>query len=147
MLWCDIFVNCKWVATRWQLYNTHLRTNSTQNDTKFENNTKITTQRKIVHQVGFIYKIMSNQFSSCGPSHAFTRCTAVQRASVAVTACSITDGCRYLPQARQKNAGVSTYIRPRSLFPDSFGFFIHQKSYYPALQAYSLRYRKWITKI
>ena len=30
----DIFVNCKWVATRWQLYNTHLHTNSTQNDTK-----------------------------------------------------------------------------------------------------------------
>jgi hypothetical protein len=30
----DIFVNCKWVATRWQLYNTHLHTNNTQNDTK-----------------------------------------------------------------------------------------------------------------
>jgi hypothetical protein len=23
----DIFVNCSWVATRWQLYNTHLHTN------------------------------------------------------------------------------------------------------------------------
>ena len=34
MIWYDIFVNCKWVATRWQLYNTHLHTNSTQNDTK-----------------------------------------------------------------------------------------------------------------
>ena len=30
----DIFVNCNWVATRWQLYNTHLHTNNTQNDTK-----------------------------------------------------------------------------------------------------------------
>jgi hypothetical protein len=29
-----IFVNCKWVATRWQLYNTHLHTNNTQNNTK-----------------------------------------------------------------------------------------------------------------
>jgi hypothetical protein len=30
----DIFVNCSWVATRWQQYSTHLHTNSTQNDTK-----------------------------------------------------------------------------------------------------------------
>jgi hypothetical protein len=30
----DIFVNCNWVATRWQRYNTHLHTNSTQNDTQ-----------------------------------------------------------------------------------------------------------------
>jgi hypothetical protein len=29
----DIFVNCSWVATRWQLYSTHLHTDSTQNDT------------------------------------------------------------------------------------------------------------------
>jgi hypothetical protein len=29
-----MFVNCSWVATRWQLYNTHLHTNNTQNDTK-----------------------------------------------------------------------------------------------------------------
>jgi hypothetical protein len=28
----DTFVNCKWVASRWQLYSTHLHTNSTQND-------------------------------------------------------------------------------------------------------------------
>jgi hypothetical protein len=33
----DIFFNCKWVASRWQLYNTHLHTNNTQNDKK--NNT------------------------------------------------------------------------------------------------------------
>ena len=30
----DIFVNCNWVATRWQQYSTHLHTNNTQNDTK-----------------------------------------------------------------------------------------------------------------
>jgi hypothetical protein len=30
----DIFVNCKWVDTRWQQYSTHLHTNNTQNDTK-----------------------------------------------------------------------------------------------------------------
>jgi hypothetical protein len=30
----DIFVNCNWVATRWQQYSTHLHTNSTQNDTQ-----------------------------------------------------------------------------------------------------------------
>ena len=29
-----MFVNCNWVATRWQLYSTHLHTNITQNDTK-----------------------------------------------------------------------------------------------------------------
>jgi hypothetical protein len=30
----DMFVNCNWVATRWQQYSTHLHTHSTQNDTK-----------------------------------------------------------------------------------------------------------------
>jgi hypothetical protein len=30
----DIFVNCNWVANRWQQYSTHLHTNSTQHDTK-----------------------------------------------------------------------------------------------------------------
>ena len=34
MIWYDIFVNCNWVATRWKLYNSHLHTNNTQNDTK-----------------------------------------------------------------------------------------------------------------
>jgi hypothetical protein len=29
----DIFVNCSWVATRWQQHSTHLHTNSTQNNT------------------------------------------------------------------------------------------------------------------
>ena len=32
-MWWYIF-NCNWVATRWQLYSTHLHINSTQNDTK-----------------------------------------------------------------------------------------------------------------
>jgi hypothetical protein len=26
----DIFVNCNWVANRWQLYSTHLHTHSTE---------------------------------------------------------------------------------------------------------------------
>jgi hypothetical protein len=26
----DIFINCNWVATRWQLYSTHLHTNNTE---------------------------------------------------------------------------------------------------------------------
>jgi len=30
----DMFVNCNWVATRWQQYSTHLHTNNTQNGTK-----------------------------------------------------------------------------------------------------------------
>jgi len=34
MIWHDIFVNCDWVATRWQQYSTHLHTNNTQNDKK-----------------------------------------------------------------------------------------------------------------
>jgi len=25
----DIFINCNWVATRWQWYSTHLHTNNT----------------------------------------------------------------------------------------------------------------------
>jgi SPX domain protein involved in polyphosphate accumulation len=34
MICYDIFVNCNWVATRWQKYCTHLHTKSKQNDTK-----------------------------------------------------------------------------------------------------------------
>jgi hypothetical protein len=30
----DIFINCSWVATRWQQFSTHLHTNNTQNETK-----------------------------------------------------------------------------------------------------------------
>ena len=30
----DIFINCNWVATRWQQYSTHIHTNNIQNDTK-----------------------------------------------------------------------------------------------------------------
>jgi hypothetical protein len=33
LLWYDIF-NCNWLATRWQLYSTHIHTNNTENDTK-----------------------------------------------------------------------------------------------------------------
>jgi hypothetical protein len=32
----DLSVNCNWVATRWQLYSTHLHTNNTQNNTRME---------------------------------------------------------------------------------------------------------------
>ena len=32
-VWYDIF-NCNWVATRWQLFSTHIHTNNTENDTK-----------------------------------------------------------------------------------------------------------------
>jgi hypothetical protein len=32
-IWYDIF-NCNWVATRWQLFSTHIHTNNTENDTK-----------------------------------------------------------------------------------------------------------------
>jgi hypothetical protein len=34
LLWYDMFVNCNWVATRWQQFSTYLHTNNTQNDTK-----------------------------------------------------------------------------------------------------------------
>jgi len=34
MIWYDTFVNCNWVATRWQQYGTHLHKNNIQNDTK-----------------------------------------------------------------------------------------------------------------
>jgi hypothetical protein len=29
IIYCDIFVNCNWVVTRWQQYSTHLHTNNT----------------------------------------------------------------------------------------------------------------------
>jgi len=28
LFWYDIFVNCNWVATRWQQYSTHLHINN-----------------------------------------------------------------------------------------------------------------------
>jgi hypothetical protein len=34
MIRYGIFINCSWLATRWQQFSTHLHTNSTQNDTK-----------------------------------------------------------------------------------------------------------------
>jgi hypothetical protein len=40
------FINCSWVATRWQQYSTHLHTNSTQNDTKQTIHRKTQTFRK-----------------------------------------------------------------------------------------------------
>jgi hypothetical protein len=68
MIWHDIFVNCNWVATPWQLYNTHLHTNNTQNDTKqtihsttqnlriqkFENNTIMTVHK--LETCNYVYK-------------------------------------------------------------------------------------------
>jgi hypothetical protein len=38
-----LFANCNWVDTRWQQYNTHLQTNSTQNT---EGEAHITIKRK-----------------------------------------------------------------------------------------------------
>jgi len=29
-----IFINCNWLATRWQQYSTHIHTNNAQNDTQ-----------------------------------------------------------------------------------------------------------------
>ena len=34
MIRYDIFVDCNWVATRWQQYSTQYTVNNTQNDTK-----------------------------------------------------------------------------------------------------------------
>jgi hypothetical protein len=55
-----IFVNCSWVATRWQQYSTHLHTNSTQNDTKqqnTQNRTYITIRIHKHNNNKIIYKI------------------------------------------------------------------------------------------
>jgi len=30
----SVFVNCNWVATRWQQFSTHIHTNNTENDIK-----------------------------------------------------------------------------------------------------------------
>jgi hypothetical protein len=45
-IWYDIF-NCNWVATRWQLFSTHVHTNNTENDTK---QTIHRTTRKYIEQ-------------------------------------------------------------------------------------------------
>jgi hypothetical protein len=44
MIRYDIFVNCNWVATRWQQYSTHLHTNSTQNITINNKTIRITNK-------------------------------------------------------------------------------------------------------
>jgi hypothetical protein len=53
----DIFVNCNWVASRWQQYSTHLHTNSTQNDSKqtihrTTQNKQYTEQHTILEECG-----------------------------------------------------------------------------------------------
>ena len=48
----DIFVNCNWVATRWQQYSTHLHTNSTQNNTINKNNTISNKNNTINNLIG-----------------------------------------------------------------------------------------------
>ena len=55
-IWCDIFVNCSWLDTRWQQCSTNLHTNNTQNDTK--QTTQRTTQQfgtvlAVPHHCGF----------------------------------------------------------------------------------------------
>jgi hypothetical protein len=51
----EIFVNFNWVATRWQLYSTHLHTNNTQNNTKqtiHRTTQKLWEQHKILEEWG-----------------------------------------------------------------------------------------------
>jgi hypothetical protein len=43
-----IRVNCSWVATRWQLFSTHIHTNNTENDIK--QTIHRTTQKYIEHK-------------------------------------------------------------------------------------------------
>jgi hypothetical protein len=40
MIWYDIFFNCSFVDTRWQLYIKHLHTNIKQNNTMKQNTQK-----------------------------------------------------------------------------------------------------------
>ena len=49
LLLCDIFVNCNWVDTRWQQYNTHLQTNSTQNNAMKQNTQNGTYIHTYIH--------------------------------------------------------------------------------------------------
>jgi hypothetical protein len=52
----DIFVNCNWVATRWQKYSTHIHTNNTQNDTKqtiYRTTQKLRRVRAVPRLCGF----------------------------------------------------------------------------------------------
>ena len=58
----DIF-NCSWVATRWQLFSTHVHTNNTGNVTKQTIHTIHRTTQKYIEQ--------HNNQEQCGPSPVF----------------------------------------------------------------------------
>jgi hypothetical protein len=68
----DIFVNCKWVATRWQLYSTHLHTNNTQNDTK-----------QTIHRTAQNYRIIkSNNRTNYSEQYLVKRANCVASQSI-----------------------------------------------------------------
>ena len=56
LFWCETFVNCNWVATRWQYYSTHLHTNSTQYSSTTVHIYTQTVHRTAVLQYTFTHK-------------------------------------------------------------------------------------------
>jgi hypothetical protein len=64
-IWYDIFVNCKWVATRWQMYNTHLHTSNTQNDIK-QTIHRTTQNLSTTQNLRTIQKVWKS-LEECGP--------------------------------------------------------------------------------
>jgi hypothetical protein len=59
--------NCNWLATRWQLFSTHIRTNNTGNVTK--QTIHRTTQKYIKQHKKYIEK--HNNSEQCGPCPVF----------------------------------------------------------------------------
>jgi len=64
IIWYDIF-NCNWVATRWQLFSTHIHTNNTGNVTK---QTIYRTQKYIEQHKKYIEQ---HNYEECGPCPVF----------------------------------------------------------------------------
>ena len=65
-IWYDIF-NCNWVATRWQLFSTHVQANKTENVTKQTINRS--TQKYIKQHKKYIEQ--HNYYEECGPCPVF----------------------------------------------------------------------------
>jgi hypothetical protein len=69
----DIF-NCNWIATRWQLFSTHIHTNNTGNVTK---QTSHRTTQKMHRTTQKIHTATTKNLEECGPCPVFAGITLI----------------------------------------------------------------------
>jgi hypothetical protein len=75
--WYDIFVNCSWVATRWQKYSTHLHTNSSHPVAAVQYSTHLHTNSS--HPVAAVqYSTVQYSTVQYSTVHIYTQTVATQ---------------------------------------------------------------------